>query len=74
MNLCGHEVNNMHQSKQADTTATTGDVAGSHNSSSRHRQPFVLCQVVGEVGEQHPPGQATKQPLDEDQQVGGHPQ
>lgn len=74
MNLCGHELCSMQHSKQAEVTATPGNGAGSHHSSSGHRQPFVLCQVVGEVGEQHPPGQAAEQPLDEDQQVGGHPQ
>lgn len=44
---------------------------GAHKGGSGHRQALVLCQVVGEVGEQDPPGEAPKETLDEDEQVGG---
>lgn len=44
---------------------------GSHSGGGGHRQPLVLCQVVSEVGEQDPPGQAPEEALDEDEQVGG---
>ena len=45
-----------------------------YHCSSGHRQPFILCQVVCQVGQQHTPGQAAEQPLYEDEEVGGHPQ